>query len=1123
MKKGKLLFNILTAILFVLIANVILYAQEDIAGRIVKVKGQVDVFTSKKNAWEPVAVGRILQHSDIIRTGADGRAALLLEDETLIQLNKNTRFVLENVVHKAGWNVIRKVATAADKTKQSIYKLADGEAWFRNKNKEERFLINAPTMIVGVRGTDLTLKVEKDDTTTLSVLEGSVVAYNDFGSVNVNAGEQAYARIDQAPQKRILLSPVDAVQWTITVPPFVDPHTIKDVSILRAYNLLMDGEIREAHTLLIEITKRQPASSLAWSMLALGSLALGEKKQAMESATRGVELSPQSATAYIVQSYIFQAMFDLDKAETATQKALDIDKNNIIALTNLARLKFAKGYIDYAWETIKQAEGFAPKDAEIQNLIGFILIARQKTKESITVLKKAINLDPGLGEPHMGLALAYMRAGDVATALEEITTAVLLEPQRAIFLSYWGKMLYQINRFNQALDILRFAHKLDPNDPTPELYKAIILRDMNRPTEAISSLNKAVQMNDNRAVYRSRFLLDQDLAVKNVNLSILYDQLDLTQWSKNKAMASVKQDYMNSSAHLFLAGSVREDGDRTWMYAGEMLLARMLMPANLNSFNTFNEYTPFFEQPDVNGTVTGTFGSFKSNTGELYAYGGVPSANIAFGVGTSYSDTDGWRRTNDERQANFAGMVKWDATPKDKFMFVASYLNGKQGDKVYPRYEYDSTPDPFSYQTSKVTRFEIGYQHQFSPEANLMIYLSRLKIDGTDYNNIFRNPTVVVYRPFLPFVFPFHKGDISTDYEMPYYQTQLQYLQKMGNHQLIAGTNQYWGDNKFDFLPWLNDAPFDKFAGFNLAARNTNIQYMQSYYAQDTWKLNKKLTFDVALYYDRIKDGGASYSYQYFPNTVLVPGFGTLVVNTPPYYQTELKNSQWSPRAGLIFTPTNTDTFRLAAFRYMLPFLSSRLDPTDIAGVPIYRNASWGSETKETDFVWEREWTTGFLSTNLFYLEKKYAYSLIQGPAESTVRQNGYMRGFETILNQLIWRGIGLNAGYRYRNVDDESLPQADREDHLFRVGLKYLHPSGFSCGVAQTYRHDYMKTSGISNDDIWITDASIGYELPNKRGLLKLEVKNLFNNHFNWVTDYYTQTGRTPERQIIGSVSINF
>ncbi len=254
----------------------------------------------------------------------------------------------------------------------------------------------------------------------------------------------------------------------------------------------------------------------------------------------------------MIMCYANQAAFNLDVALIAIHKAIAIDSENVSALINLARLLFGMDDPEEAFGVAQKALRIAPQQGETHNLLGFILLAGRQVDQAISSFKRAIELDPSLGEPHMGLALAYMRQGNTPQAMEEITTAVLLEPRRSLFLSYWGKMLYQIGRFEKALEVLAVATKIDPNDPTPAFYSAIILRDLNRPTEAITAINKAVALNDNRAVYRSRFLLDRDLASKNIDLSILYNQLGLSGWARNKAMASVKQDYGNAGGHLFI-------------------------------------------------------------------------------------------------------------------------------------------------------------------------------------------------------------------------------------------------------------------------------------------------------------------------------------------------------------------------------------------------------------------------------------------------------------------------------------------------------------------------------------------------------------------------------------------
>ncbi|MBL7000782.1 MAG: iron dicitrate transport regulator FecR, partial [Gammaproteobacteria bacterium] len=198
-------------------------------------------------------------------------------------------------------------------------------------------------------------------------------------------------------------------------------------------------------------------------------------------------------------------------------------------------------------------------------------------------------------ETYFGLSLAYMRKGLIEQAMQSIASAVLLDPQRSMYLSYWGKMLHQIGRNDKALTVLDSAIRLDQQDPTPRLYKAIILRDLNRPGEAIRHLQVAQELNNNRGVYRSRSLLDKDLAVQNVDLSRLFTQLGLAEWAHKKAINSIKSDFTNVSAHILNAGAYAGVGDRAYALANEALLARLMQPANINAFSSFNSYTSLYE------------------------------------------------------------------------------------------------------------------------------------------------------------------------------------------------------------------------------------------------------------------------------------------------------------------------------------------------------------------------------------------------------------------------------------------------------------------------------------------------------------------------------------------------
>jgi tetratricopeptide (TPR) repeat protein len=1186
------------------------YGQATEAGHIVNLKGRVDIFHVSEKVWKKATPGAALKAGDEVRTGADGRAFILLVDETLLQLNANTHFILENVTPRAGWLKMPKVIRAALTKARSAYRLIAGELWLRNKNRLTDIDINALTFVVGVRGTELNLSVEPDETVVLTVLRGVVTGSNALGSLRVGAGEQAVVKPDQAPMKRLLITPEDAVQWTLHIPEifdyrdfylysndrkslmeerdrleallqkeletvehvrrlgkiyrdlgltekaqtnfkkalsldpynaegltgfgwtYIDQHrpadaldifgsiepptpqaclgasiaqaqlgqlqkamkTIEDclalfpgtvpLRIQRAFLKLKSGYIKESYQELLAVTQQYPENHLGWSLTALTLLVLGEKQQALEAAERGVILAPHAPNAMIILAYAYQANFELKKAMDANRMALDLDEKNLTAMLNLARLQFGTDDIDEAWQTIEAAFRVNPESGAVHSLRGFLRLARLKTDEAITSFNEAVRLNPGQSEPYLGLGIALMRKGDVETAMEAITTAVLLNPRRSIYLSYWAKMLYQLRRFEQALDILTLAREMDPRDPTPELYRAIILYDLNRPSESIEALNSAINLNENRAVYRSRFLLDQDLAVKNVNLSILYNQLGLSAWATNKAMASIKQDYTNFAGHLFLGGALNETGTRTTPAGSELLLARILQPANINTLNRFNEYTSFFERPSLNGIIGGSVGNRRTKGGNVIAYGAHPAINTAFDIGAFYDSTDGWRETNSGRFKSIGGIFKMDPTPRDSISFSPRFLTLEENDAAYPRYEYDSPPDPYDRNDIKTWKLEFGYHHHFSPCSDFLLFLTWVEDDGLISNHELEEDVFGISGLT-------YENLWDADFKKPFYQAQLQQLYRIGDHQLIGGVLFYRRKN--DVQSDIHE--FFKFNGTTIQSSSSSSlksvpQSLQSAYIQDIWQIGPQVIVEAAAYYERMK-------------------------NSNQFSGLEWDLNEFNPRFGLIWTPSNSDTIRLAGFRYLLPFTTNRIDPMDIAGVPIFRNAQEGSVAKEADLVWEHEWSRGLLSTNLFYLARDFS--------QVDLTWHSRVKGAEIILNQLLFSGLGLSAGYAYADVEDENLPEADRNDHLVKAALTYLHHSGFSASLAQTFRYEDLKDSERNNENIWITDMAIGYELPGKRGQARLEIFNIFDQKFNWVTDFFTLQGRVPAREILFSFSLNF
>ena len=133
--------------------------------------------------------------------------------------------------------------------------------------------------------------------------------------------------------------------------------------------------------------------------------------------------------------------------------------------------------------------------------------------------------------------------------------ATLLEPKVSLYHSYLGKAFYEAKEDKLTEQQLALAKELDPRDPTPYFYDAIRKQSVNRPVEALEDLQKSIDLNDNRAVYRSRFLLDEDLAARGAALGRIYREQGFQQLALVEGWKSLSQDPTDYTAHRLLSDS----------------------------------------------------------------------------------------------------------------------------------------------------------------------------------------------------------------------------------------------------------------------------------------------------------------------------------------------------------------------------------------------------------------------------------------------------------------------------------------------------------------------------------------------------------------------------------------
>ena len=705
-----------------------------VVGHLVSVEGRIDIQHASTPAWSTGTLNDTLCQGDLIRAGERSRATVQLINQAVLRIDQNTAMRLDNITAQA--------------EERSAFSLIKG-AFQSFSRKPRGFEVNTPYLNGSIEGTEFVFRVE-DEESVLTVLEGTVIASNDQGKLTVPGGTAAAAKAGQAPQPRIVVHPRDAVQWSLYYPPvMVEPaqaagtNSEAQTLLNNAASLLSVGRVDEARTEIDKALEKDSNAGLAYALRAVINVVQNDNAQALVDAKQAVTLSPDSAAAKIALSYAQQAAFDIPAARDTLQLAVQQQPDNALAWARLSELQLMLGDRTTALQTAQKAEALNPDIARTQITRGFAALALFHNNQAQSAFERAIALDSADPLAHLGLGLTKISAGDLAEGGRDIEVAVALDANDALLRAYLGKTYFEEKRApldNQQFDI---AKQLDPNDPTAYLYGGIARQTQNQPVEAVQDLQKSMELNDNRAVYRGRLLLDKDQAARGTSLARAYNDLGFPEMGLNESTESLTLDPANSSAHRFLSDTYRDTRRREVSRVSELLQAQMLQDININpiqpSISTtnlnivtmggpstpgFNEFTPLFEQNQTQLNVSGFGGNEDTHGGEAVIttlHNGYSASGGAF-----HYFSDGFRENADLRHKIYTLYGQAAITPAVNLQTELRHQDSKNGDLAL-----NFNPDDYSpnYERDfKEDSARIGARFTPNPSSNVllsMIYSDR--------------------------------------------------------------------------------------------------------------------------------------------------------------------------------------------------------------------------------------------------------------------------------------------------------------------------------------------------------------------------------------------------------------
>jgi len=1148
-------------------------------GVILSVQGEVaEVLRAGAAVWaraDTNAPYSSLYAGDQVRTGARTRLLVRWTDLTITPIAENSHLQI-----------------SARPRKRSGFNLLRGIIYFFHRDKPGEFDLQTPTVSAVVRGTEFNLQVDDDGTTTLSLFDGEVEMTNQFGQLFLKSGEGGVAEPGKPPQRTAMLEMVNVIQWALYYPGILDLAELNladeekqtlsqsleaygrgdllaalakypagrtpasaNEKVYRAAVLLAVGQVDETEELLKRLDAREGGEARVPALAeAIRKVIAAVKGQTVER-----ERSPALATEWLAESYYQQSKSKLEEARAAARKAVEVSPDFAFALARLAEMEFSFGRIKAARDAVEKSLSLAPRNAQALALKGFLLSAQDRIPEAIEYFDQAIAIDGALGNAWLGRGLCRIRQGKAEEGRQDIQVAATVEPQRAALRSYLGKAFSHTGDNRQALKELEFARKLDTNDPTAWLYSSLIKQQENRINEAVGDLEKSQELNDNRSLYRSRLLLDQDRAVRGVNLATIYQDAGMADVSLREAVRSVNADYANYSAHLFLAGSYNALRDPRLVNlryetpaVNEYLVANLLADARsgtLSPYVTQQEYSKLFERDRFGFSSSTEYlsrGDWTQNAAQYGIFGPV-----SYALEGSYLSFNGQRRNNDLEQISASAKVKAHLTAQDSVYVQGIYSDAEYGD-LRQHYDPNNANPSLRIKETQEPIALLGYHREWGPGSHTLLLAGRLQdtLRVTNGNQsvlgLFKDAQGQVFAmPALQtpdgVVFP-HFPATTENYRSEFeaytveaqqiWQGESRSLKEGGGHSVVLGARFQTGTfdtrsrlSEFIIAGGANTKQTGSFPPFtNTAFIPVAIDAGSTSFETDLQRINFYGYHHFRVAEPLLLTAGLSYDILHYP----------LNHRAAPLTDEERTKYQLSPKGGFIWTPLRNTTVRGAYTRSLggVSFDQSfQLEPSQVAGFnQAYRSLipeSVAGSIPATEFeTWglalDQKFGFGtYLGVQAELLrseaERKVgAFDILGFPfvaVPSSVREHlDYEeRNLLITLNQLVGRSWAFGARYRIseaeleRNVDIPltvtPAAQSDREALLHQVNLYALfnHASGFFSSLESLWSRQSNRGDPpvLAGDDFWQFNAFVGYRFPRRYVEVRVGVLNITDQDY--------------------------
>jgi outer membrane receptor protein involved in Fe transport len=329
------------------------------------------------------------------------------------------------------------------------------------------------------------------------------------------------------------------------------------------------------------------------------------------------------------------------------------------------------------------------------------------------------------------------------------------------------------------------------------------------------------------------------------------------------------------------------------------------------------------------------------------------------------------------------------------------------------------------------------------------------------------------------------------------YSAELQYQHRMSHMNLIAGGGYFEEDETrtFSLFGAIIDPPppivlVDDTDEIDVDPEHTNA------YLYSLIKPHRELTLTAGLSYD---------------------GFHSRLED----------QERFNPKLGLMWESAYGTTVRAAWFKTIKrPFASNQtIEPTQVAGFNQFFDDFDGTRTTRYGAAVEQRFTSSlFAGAEASWRDLKRVVRVEGREDQDEQLHRAYLYWTPT-------KRLAFNAEYFLEDFDFEGDTRSlsDLRTHRVPLGMSLYWPSGLIAQLQTSYVRQGITDDDMSDhDQFWVLDASVGYRLPRRWGILRLTGKNILDKRFNY-NDVNFNTSEPliplfqPERQVFARLTLAF